>query len=109
MTMVKLERNATDAIWLRRQNYHVMPLNPRLGGHVLEVECAIELGIPAHPDLRRHDFYLLELNSGWVYIHVRENARTVYVVAHSPHSRSDSTYAAPARIGSEMVRQGAVS
>jgi hypothetical protein len=106
MTTVKLERDVTDAIWLRRLNYHVMPLNPRLGGHVLEVERAIERGIPAHPDLHRHEFYLLELNSGWVYIHVRENARTVYVVAHSRHDRP---HASPARVGSEMVRQGAVT
>ena len=83
MTMTKLERNATDAIWLRRQDYNVMPLNPRLDGHVPEVECAIQRGIPARPDLHRHDFYLLELGSGWAYIHVRENARIVYVVAHS--------------------------
>jgi hypothetical protein len=82
--MTKHERKATDAaIWLFLENYHVMPLNPRLAGHSSEIERAIP-GIPAQPDWRRHNFYEVELESGWAYIHVRDQAKTVYLVAHFP-------------------------
>ena len=80
---MKPEPNAADAIWLRRKTYRVMPLNPRLVGHVLEVESAIDRGISALRDVRRSDFYVIELQTGLAYIHIRENAKTVYVVAYS--------------------------
>jgi len=91
------EGNVIDAIWLRRGDYQVIPLNPHLQEHILELECAIQRGIPARPDARRPDFYVLELRSGWVYIHVREIAKTVYLVAH----HSDLPKASPVRISSE--------
>jgi hypothetical protein len=101
--MVKHERNVTGAIWLLRQNYHVVPLNPRLGGHTLELKRAIQRGISAHPDLHRDDFYGGELQSGWGYIHVRDKAKTVYLVAHSSSTSSNSS---PTRNGSESEPKG---
>ena len=88
--MVKLGRNVTDTIWLLLKNYNVVPLNPRLGRHTWELERAIQRRIKAHPDLQRHDFYDIELETGWVYIHVRDNAKTVYLVAHSSFPSSNS-------------------
>ena len=89
-TMVKHEQNVTDTTWLRLDNYHVMPLNLRLGKYISELDRALRRGVVAYPDLRRHGFYPLELESGQVYVHVRENAKTVYLVAHSsfaaPHA-----------------------
>ena len=35
-----------------------------------ELERAIEEGIPAYPDLARADFYDVELEDHWAYIHV---------------------------------------
>jgi hypothetical protein len=92
------ERNLPDAIWLRRENYHVMPLNTRLVRHTVEVERAIERGISARPDAHRDDFYVIELATGCVYIHVRENAKTVYVVAYSSSAQASS-----AKLGSTMM------
>jgi hypothetical protein len=83
--MTKHERKATNAaIWLFLENYHVTPLKPWLAGHRAELERAIRRGIPAQPDWRHHTFYKVELESGWAYIHVRDQAKTVYLVAHFP-------------------------
>jgi hypothetical protein len=98
----KNEGNVTDAIWLRCGNYQVIPLNPRLRGHIPELECAIQRGISARPDLQRQDFYILQLRSGWAYIHVRENVNTVYLVAYSS---SNPPHASSARISSEMIEE----
>ena len=100
----KNDGNLTDAIWLRCGNYQVIPLNPRLRGHIPELECAIQRGISALPDWQRQDFYTLELKTGWAYIHVRENANAVYLVAYSS---SNSPHASPARISSEMIEENA--
>jgi hypothetical protein len=63
----KNEGNVTDAIWLCCGNYQVVPLNPRLRGHIPELECAIQRGISARPDWQRQDFYILELRTGCAY------------------------------------------
>jgi len=39
-------------------------------------------GISARPDSKRRDFFEVNLTDGWVYIHVHDAARTVYVVAN---------------------------
>jgi len=70
-----------DAIWLQLENYHVMPVNRRLKGHI-ELERAINRGIPACPDSRREDFYEVELDDRWAYVHVRHDLQTVYLVAY---------------------------
>jgi len=70
-----------DAIWLRLQNYRVMPLNHRLDGSI-ELERAIQRGIPACPDLNREDFYEVELDGRSAYVHVRHDLETVYLVAY---------------------------
>jgi hypothetical protein len=98
------EGNAADAIWLRGRNYQVVSLNPRLRGHIPELECAIQRGISAWPDSQRHDFYILDLRSGRVYIHVHENAKIVYLVAYSS---SKPPSASAARASSEMIEEDA--
>jgi len=72
-----------DTIWLRGSDYRVTPLNARFAGHVPELKRALDAGVPAYPDASRRDFYDVELPTGWVYIHVREDKRTVYLVAYS--------------------------
>jgi hypothetical protein len=72
-----------DAIRLQRQNYEIVPLNPSLHAPILELEQAIRLGILGLPDLQRRDFYDVDLSNGWAYIHVRDEARAVYLVAYS--------------------------
>ena len=73
----------SDAIWLRASNYNVEALNSRLSGRVAELKQALEAGLPACPDMNRRNFYDVELPSGWAYIHVREDAETVYLIAFS--------------------------
>jgi hypothetical protein len=72
-----------DSIWLTAAGYDVAPLNSRLAGHVPELEKALHAGLPAYPDNHRRNFYDVELESGWAYIHVRSDIETVYLVAYS--------------------------
>ena len=85
MRVLTNDRNqikATDAIWLRCRNYQVVPLNAGLRRQIPELEDAIRRGISGRPDWHRRNFYTLALKSGWAYIHVREETKTVYLVAY---------------------------
>jgi hypothetical protein len=73
----------SDAIWLRANGYNVAALNSKLAGRVAELKSALKVGVPACPDMNRKGFYDVELPSGWAYIHVRDDAATVYLVAFS--------------------------
>jgi hypothetical protein len=73
----------SDAIWLRASGYRVQALNPKLTSRVAELTLGLKAGLPASPDLSRRDFYDVELQSGWAYIHVCDGRRTVYLVAYS--------------------------
>jgi hypothetical protein len=72
-----------DVVWLQHQDYDIVPLNT-FHSTISEPAEAIRRGIPAVPDLNRPNFYELNLSQGWAYIHVRDAARTVYVVAYFP-------------------------
>jgi len=72
-----------DAIWLRPADYAVAPLNAKLKNKVTELSKALEKGLPAYPDNNRQDFYDVELENGWAYIHIREDRRMVYLIAYS--------------------------
>ena len=73
----------SDITWLQAPNYRVTALNAKLTACVSELKRALQLGLPAFPDTSRRDCYDVELPNGWAYIHVRDNNRTVYLVAHS--------------------------
>ena len=81
--MVKSENDIRSAGWLRLRGYRVVALKPEFDELTTELERAIEEGIPAYPDLARADFYDVELEDHWAYIHVYRTGRTVYLVAHS--------------------------
>ena len=72
-----------DTLWLETRNYDVVALNEKLTAYLPELSKALGQGIPAYPDNSRGGFYDVELSSGWSYIHVRDDARTVYLVAFS--------------------------
>ena len=73
----------TETTWLQAPNYKVTALNARLAACVSELKRALQLGLAAFPDTNRRNFYDVELPHGWAYIHVRDDNRTVYLVAHS--------------------------
>jgi len=73
----------SDSIWLSAPNYNVASLNAKLDVRVPELKDALQAGIPAFPDTGRHNFYDVELPNGWAYVHVRDDNRTVYLVAYS--------------------------
>jgi hypothetical protein len=71
-----------EAIWLRRRDYRIVPLNSWLSGCTPAVGMAIDRGVRAYPDLQRPDFYDIELENGRAYVHVHDDARAVYLVAY---------------------------
>ena len=73
----------SDTNWLRRPDYQVAALNPRLAGRVTELKRALESGLAAYPDENHDNFFDVELPSGWAYIHVRDEKQAVYLVAYS--------------------------
>src|SRR3989442_304287 len=86
--MVKSEKKTRDLVWLRLRGYRVAALKPEFGEHAIELERAIHDGIPAYPDSTRADFYDVELEGGWAYIHVYRDGSAVYLVAHSSRDRN---------------------
>jgi hypothetical protein len=74
----------SDTTWLRTSLYQIASLNMKLAGRVPEMQRALEAGLPAYADPNRANFYDVELPSGWAYIHVRDDNRTVYLIAFSP-------------------------
>ena len=69
-------------MWFQRDNYRIVPLNSSLHLPALALEQAIRQGVPAWRDANRVDFYDVELNHGSAYIHVRDDAQVVYLVAY---------------------------
>lgn len=72
-----------DAIWLESRDFAVVPLNAKLMPRIQELREALLQGTAAYPDHSRENFYDVELKSGWAFVHVRNDARTVYLVAFS--------------------------
>jgi hypothetical protein len=81
--MMSVTAVPSDTTWLHAPNYQVLPLNTTVAGRVPELKRALQSGLPACPDMNRHNFYDVELPGGWAYIHVRDDNRTVYLVAFS--------------------------
>ncbi len=72
-----------DTIWLESRDYEVVPLNEKLASRVAELKGALRQGVPAYADNSREGFYDVELKNGSSYICVRDDARTIYLVAFS--------------------------
>ena len=72
----------SDSMWLRT-DYDVTALNSKLSDRVAELERALRAGLPACADTNRVGFYDVELPGGWAYIRVRDDKRTVYLIAYS--------------------------
>ena len=72
----------TDVVWLQCENYEIVPLNALRGAPTFGAGGSDWARISARPDSKRRDFFEVNLTDGWVYIHVHDAARTVYVVAN---------------------------
>ena len=81
--MLKSQKKATDAIWLRLSGYRVAALKPEFREQAMELGRAMQEGVAAYPDMTRPDFYDVELECGSAYIHVYRDMQTIYLVSHS--------------------------
>lgn len=73
----------TDLVWLRLHGYRVVALRPEFDEHTIQIERALQKGVPARPDPSREDFYTVTLEGGEAYIHVYGGGKAIYLVAHS--------------------------
>jgi hypothetical protein len=71
-----------NAVWLQHDDYEIVPLKPWLRGCVVTLAHAIRRGIWVRRDPNRLDFHYVALTNGCAYIHVRNDTRVVYLVAH---------------------------
>jgi hypothetical protein len=77
----------SDATWLLLPNPKIEAVNPRMAGPADELKLALNSGVPVLHDPKRQGFYDVELQTGWAYIHVREDSNTVHLIAYSPSGR----------------------
>ena len=72
-----------NEVWLQCSGYKVLPLNRSLYAVAQRLERMIESRLYAKADSRRRDFYDVELTDGWAYIHIRDQVRTIYLIAYA--------------------------
>jgi hypothetical protein len=80
--MLKSEKKTPNPVWLKFPSYRVVGSKPEFNEHVAELERAVQMGIPAYPDLSRRDFYDVALKKGWAYIHIYRDRCAVYLIAY---------------------------
>ena len=73
----------SGVIWLHGHDYKIVALNSSFNQATAKLQKEMERGVCARPDFNRRDFYDVDLVDGWAYIHVHDEAHTVYVVAYS--------------------------
>src|SRR5262245_52725245 len=67
-------------IWLRTDR-PVVPMNTVHWHHLLAVQNALQQGVFATTDAKRPEFYELEVEDRWYYIHVPSRIAGVYLIA----------------------------
>jgi hypothetical protein len=81
--MFTAEKRTRDLVWLRLNGYRVVALKPEFDEHTIQLERALQKGVPAYPDSARADFYDVALEEGEAYIHVYQGAQIIYLIAVS--------------------------
>src|SRR5262245_54433864 len=67
-------------IWLRTDR-PVIPTNTANWHHLLEVQTALHQGVFATADIKRREFYEIEIEDNWYYIHIPSRIAGVYLIA----------------------------
>src|SRR5262245_47652622 len=71
---------ACRTIWLRTDR-PVVPTNTADWHHLLAVQSALHEGVFAVADVKRSEFYELEIEDTWYYIHIPSRIAGVYLIA----------------------------
>jgi hypothetical protein len=72
-------------IWLRTDR-PVVPTNYVDWHHLLDVQAALHQGLFAIADAKRREFYEIEVEANWYYIHIPSRVAGVYLIATSRKS-----------------------
>ena len=67
-------------IWLRTDR-SVMPTHTADWHHLLAVQNALHRGVFAMVDMNRREFYEIEVDDMWYYIHIPSRIGGVYLIA----------------------------
>ena len=81
--METMETTTADMVLLSLPGYRVVALKPDFDEHTIQLQRALQKGVPAYPDSVRADFYNVKLDGGEAYLHVYRGGQTIYLVAHS--------------------------
>jgi|SRR5579884_2572340 len=71
----------SSLIWFRTSDHRIIPLNASLQRSAATLQDALAQGVSLQSDPLRRDFYEVSFDNGWAYIHLREDLRTIYLVA----------------------------
>ena len=75
--------------WLRTDR-PVVPTKTATWRHLLAVERALHHGLFATPDVKRPEFYELEIGDHWYYIHIPSRIAGIYLIAAGRKSVKES-------------------
>ena len=73
----------SKVVCLQCSGYKVLPLHRSLRAIAQKLERAIESRLYARADSSRCDFYDVELSGGLAYVHIRDQVRTIYLIAYA--------------------------
>jgi hypothetical protein len=77
-------------IWLRT-NRAVVPTKTADWRHLLAVQDALQQGLFAIQDLKRPEFFEMEIEDSWYYIHIPSRIAGVYLIA-AGRTRREKTH-----------------
>lgn len=76
-----------NGVWLGLNKYNIVSLKPELESLTDDLDRLLSEGVIAVPDRTRDGFYDVKVGNSWLYLHVRDENRTVYLVAALPTPR----------------------
>jgi hypothetical protein len=73
-------------VWVRTERL-VVPTNTVGWHHLLAVQNALQQGLFAIEDLKRPEFFEIEIEDSWYYIHMPSRIAGVYLIAARERQR----------------------
>jgi len=78
-------------IWLRTDR-PVVPTNTMDWRHLPEIQNALHQGLFAIRDMKRREFYEIEVADNWYYIHIPSRITGVYLIAAGRESSTKRNF-----------------
>jgi hypothetical protein len=82
----------SPTVWLKTDR-PVVSTNPAAWSHVGTVQSALQDGVAATVDMKRPEFYEIEVGNDWYYVHIPSRIPGAYLIAVGRKSPADSVAA----------------